>query len=158
MTEEEKLSGTAFDDTREVEGEWFSFFGSSINEKGDVVYEEAKPGAGRARIRSLISFFESKPQRKKKYEWVLNTATRAMERVGYFEDPSIEENKKERDDTWDYAITGLENFSIGGRVIECTREGKIELMKRPMFDRFVARCLQLLASSGIKMKEEETKN
>ena len=73
----------------------------------------------------------------------------------YVPELSLEEGKAERDDAWDYAITGIENFKDSkGKIITCTRENKLALMKVPVFDRLVARCLQILASSGVKEKEE----
>lgn len=153
-TENPVIVGTSFADN-EAEGEWFTFFGSRINEKNEVVYDDPKPGAGRMRLRSMAPFIEALPPVKKKYEWVLNTATRQMERQGYVEDRTAEEIKKGNDDAWDYAITGLENFFIGAGQIPCTKEGKTRLRKLPLFDRFLARCSQLLASSGVTAKAAE---
>jgi len=151
-------AGTQFG-AAESDGEWFSFFESRINERGEIVYDEPKPGAGRARIRSLTPFFEARAKaRKKRFDWVLNTATRGMERVGFYDEPTAEEVEQERDDLRDFAITGLENFKIGEKTVPCTKEGKLALFKYPVFDRFVARCQALLSSSGVKAKEEEQKN
>jgi hypothetical protein len=142
------------------EGDWFSFFESSVNEKGEVVYTDPKPDAGRVRIRSIAPFIEERQaQRKRKYEFVLNPATRSMERVGYYEDQTPEQAKKDRDDIWDYAIVDIENFTDGkGKPILSTRENKSKLMALPVFDRFIGRCLQLIASAGAQAKEDETKN
>lgn len=149
-----------FDLDRQTEGEWFPFFESSINERGEIVYDDPKPNAGRVRIRSLTPIIEQlQAGKKRKYEHVLNSRTGAMERVGYFEDPSVEQAKKERDDVWDYAITGIEGlYDSKGNEIACTRENKLKLMAIPMFDRFVAKCLQILANAGVKAKEDEGKN
>lgn len=142
------------------QGEWFKFFESHINEKGELVYDDPKPDAGRVCIRSLAPFWETiQAKRKKKFEFVLNPSTRSMERVGYFEEQSREDAKKEIDDAWDFAITGLEEFfDAKGQSIICNRENKIKLMALPVFDRFIARCLQLLSASGVKVKEEQEKN
>ena len=43
-------------------------------------------------------------------------------------------------------------------MIDCTRENKLKLMRVPVFDRFIARCLEMLANSGVKEKEDEQKN
>mgnify|MGYP001389393951 FL=1 len=142
------------------QGEWFRFFESRINEKGELVYDDPKPDAGRVCIRSIAPFLEQiQAKRKKKFEWVLNTATRSMERIGYFEEQSIEDQRKERDDLWDYAITDMEDFyDVKGALILCTRENRLKLMAHPVFDRFVARCLQIISASGVKTKEEAEKN
>jgi hypothetical protein len=142
------------------EGDWFSFFESSVNEKGEVEYADPKPDAGRVRIRSIAPFIEERQaQRKKKYEFVLNPATRSMERVGYHEDQTPEQTKKDRDDIWDYAIVDIEDFTDGkGKPILSTRENKSKLMGLPIFDRFIGRCLQLIASAGAQAKEDEAKN
>lgn len=142
------------------DGEWFTFFESSINDKGKVIYEDPKPDAGRVCIRSIADFIRDRQsQRKKKYEFVLNPETRAMERVGYYDDLTAEQAQKEEDDLWDFAITGLENFfDKNSKEIACTRENKSKLMRLPVFNRFVGRCLQLIASAGAQAKEDEQKN
>jgi len=141
-------------------GEWFTFFESHINEKGEVTYDDPKEGAGKVCIRSIIPFIEERQaKRKRKFEFVLNPQVRSMERVGYFEEQPLVELKKEREDVWDYAITAIENFfDAKGNPILCTRENKIKLMAFPLFDRFMARCLQLLSEVGVKTKENEEKN
>ncbi len=144
---------------KKAEGEWFTFFGSHF-ENGKIVYDDPKPDAGRVRIRSMAPLLEERQaNRKKKYEHVFNPETRAMERLGYYEDLTHEEAKKERDDLMDYVITGLENFyDKANKEITCTRENKLKLMEIPVFDRFVARCLQILAEAGVKAGEAEEKN
>jgi len=150
-----------FFDLDSTEGEWFQFFGSRIDlNTGEVIYEEPTSDA-RVQIRSIASFLEERQAKlKKSIEHVYNPKTRAMERISYFPDQSPEEARAEREDVWDYMITGIENFKDRktGEVIACTRENKIKLMKHPVFDRFIARCMQLLADSGAKVKEETEKN
>lgn len=142
------------------QGEWFRFFESRINERGEFIYDDPTPDAGRICIRSIGPFLDRiQAKRKRKFEWVLNPSTRSMERVGYYEDQTPEDLKKEREDIWDYAITGIEDFfDVKGDPILCTRENKVKLMTFPVFDRFVARCLQTLSASGVKTKEEAEKN
>jgi hypothetical protein len=142
------------------EGEWFPFFESKLNERGEVVYSDPVPDAGRVCVRSLVPFFEDlHAKRKRRFDFVLNPQTRSMERVGYFEEATQDQAKKERDDAWDYSITGLEGFfDKSGNAIECTRENKLRLMSLPVFDRFIARCLQLLSESGVRASEEARKN
>jgi hypothetical protein len=144
-----------------MEGEWFPFFGSHFDPvSGDVIYEDASLNA-RVQVRSMTPFFEERiAKRKREVEHVFNPKTRQMERITFFKELSVEEAKAERDDAWDYAITGIEGFkdSGTGKVIECTRENKLALMKNPVFDRFIARCQQLIASSGITEEKELAKN
>jgi len=141
--------------------EWFQFFGSHIDlNTGEVVYEDPTSDA-RVQIRSIAPFIEERiSKRKRMIEHVHNAKTRQMERLSYFQEPTIEEAKAEREDTWDYAITAFENFKDKktGEAIACTRENKLKLMKNPVFDRFVSRCLQMIASSGIEEKKESEKN
>jgi hypothetical protein len=150
-----------FVDLDNLQGEWFSFFGSHIDPStGETIFEEPVSDA-RVQIRSMIPFVEERmAKRKKSVEHVYNPKTRAMERISYYPELSLDESKTERDDAWDYIITAIENFkdSKTNELILCTRENKLKLMKVPVFDRFVARCLQILTSSGVKMKEEEIKN
>lgn len=149
-----------FDLERLNEGEWFPFFESHIDDKGEIVYDDPKSDAGRIRIRSMNPIIEKQIEgRKRSAQFVLNPQSRAMERVGYFEEIPFEQAKKDRDDVWDYVITGLEGlYDAKGKEIECTRENKLKLMAIPMFDRFVAKCLQILANAGVKAKEDEGKN
>lgn len=142
------------------DGEWFTFFGSKVNERGETVYDEPLPDAGKIQIRSLMPYFEAnRSKQKRKHEFVLNPQTRQMERVSYEPELSPEDAQKERDDAWDYAISGIENvFDAKGFAVECNRENKLRLMMIPQFNRFVARCLQILSEAGVKTEEEERKN
>jgi hypothetical protein len=97
-------------------------------------------------------------KRKRNHEFVFNPKTRGMERVAWFDELTPEQAKAESEDTWDFCITGLENFSMGGKKIPCTKEGKSSLMAIPAFDRFIARCLQMLGKAQAEAKEEEVKN
>ena len=145
----------------EAQGDWFQFFSSSINpDTGEIIYDDPVKDA-RVQIRSVAPFFEERiANRKKAVEHVYNPKTRQMERISYIPELPYEEAKKERDDTWDYVITGIEGFKDAktGTVLKCDRETKLKLMKNPVFDRFVAKCLQTLASYGVKEKEEQEKN
>ncbi len=142
-----------------TEGEWFQFFGSHIDvNTGEVVYEDPTSDA-RVQVRSIAPFVEKLiSKRKRIVEHVYNPKTRAMERLSYFEEPTIEQAQAERDDTWDYAIMSFENFKDKGELIACTRENKLKLMKVPIFDRFIARCQQILSDSGIEARKEAEKN
>lgn len=148
-------------DLEAAQGEWFKFFNSHIDpQTGETIFEDPVDNA-RVQIRSMVPFFEERlAKRKREVERILNPKTRAMERISFYPDLSFEEAQKERDDGIDYAIIGLENFkdSKTGEIITCTRENKLKLMRVPVFDRFLTRCFQLLASSGVKDKEEEIKN
>lgn len=144
-----------------TEGEWFQFVGSHVDlNTGEVIYEDPSSDA-RVQIRSIAPFIEERlSKRRRIVEHIYNPKTRAMERLSYYEELTFEQAKKERDDTWDYAITAFENFrdSKTGEVIICTRENKIKMMANPVFDRFIARCLQIIASSGTEAKKETEKN
>jgi len=72
---------------------------------------------------------------------------------------SFEEQQKEQDDMTDYVITGLKDFfDAKGKPIECTRENKIKLVKVPVFDRFMAKCMELQVNQNIKQTEKAEKN
>ncbi len=143
-------------------GEWFPFQKSRVDEKGKVIFEDPKPtDPGKVRVRSPMPFSRERlAKRKKKFEFVLNTESRAMERVGYYDDLSQKEAEAERGDLWDYIITGWEGFvdSKTMKEIECTRENKSLLMKNPMFDRFIGQALQLLAAGKAQEEETQEKN
>jgi deoxyadenosine/deoxycytidine kinase len=148
-------------DLDSTQGEWFTFFTSHIDlNTGEIVYDDPISDA-RVQIRSIVPFFEERiSKRKRAVEHIFNPKSKAMERLTYFEDLTYEQARVEQEDTWDYAITGIENFkdSKTGELITNTRENKIKLMKNPMFDRFIARCLQIISNSGAKIKEETEKN
>jgi len=125
---------------------------------GEPVFDDPVSDA-RVQIRSMTPFFEERiAKRKRQTEHVMNPKTRQMERITYYAELSIEEAKAERDDAYDFAITGIEGFKDAktGQIITCTRANKLALMKVPVFDRFFAKCQQVLASSGVK--EQESKN
>lgn len=143
-----------------TEGEWFQFFGSYVDNNGEIIYEDPVSDA-RVQVRNIAPFIEERmTRRKKSVEHIFNPKTRAMERVVFYPELSPDEEKREREDVWDYVITGFENFknSKTGEIISCTRENKLALMKIPVFDRFISRCLQLLSNSEIKTREESEKN
>jgi hypothetical protein len=148
-------------DLDQNEGEWFQFFTSHIDpNNGEVIYDPPDSDA-RVQVRSILPFVEERLlKRKRNVEHVLNPKTRTMERVSFNPDLSPEEEKKEREDLWDYAIVGFENFKDRktAEVIECTRENKLKLMKVPVFDRFIARCLQMISDSQTRAKQESQKN
>ncbi len=153
--------GTLFDAEALEQGDWFPFFESRYDfTTGETVYDLPKEGAAEFRIRSLTEFYvDRRKGRKREYKMVFNPTSRSMERVGYYPDLSPEEEAAERDDSYDYAITGIRNAFWGeDRPIECDRESKIKLMKNPAFSRYFMRVLEMLANSGAKTKEEAEKN
>ncbi|MFH2076954.1 MAG: hypothetical protein ABIJ57_16710 [Pseudomonadota bacterium] len=152
---------TIFDFSKEEQGDWFSFFESHIDPStGQIVYADPQEGAARFRIRSMVPFWEEQRKgRKKQYQMVLNPQTRAMERVGYYDDLPEDKAEQENDDAWDYAITGIEHaFSSPGVPLECTRENKLKLVRLPTFLRFITRVFVLLNEAGIREREESEKN
>lgn len=152
---------TVFDFEKEELGDWFAFFNSRVDRStGEVIFDPPEPDAAEFRIRSMGPFLEERRKgRRKEYKMVLNPSTRAMERVGWFEDLPPEEAAKENDDAWDYAITGIKYaFSAPGVPIECTRENKLKLIGMPVFLRFMMRVFQMISEMGTKQKEASEKN
>ena len=151
--------GTIFD-LDETKGDWFDFFESTIDIKtGDITYDDPKPGTGRVCLRNMSVFVrERNRNRKKKYEFVLNSSTRSMQKVESTEQ-TAEEEAQERDDAFDYAITHFENFfDAKGKTIECIRENKIKLLAIPVFDRFIARCFELQQNANKMQSQVIEKN
>ena len=140
------------------EGEWFPFQNSHIDPlTGEPVFDDPVTDA-KVQIRSMTPFFEERiAKRKRQTEHVMNPKTRQMERIAFYAELSVEEAKAERDDAFDFAITGIEGFKDAktGKMIDGSRESKLALMKVPVFDRFFARCQQLLSSSGVKEQVEK---
>ena len=145
----------------ESQGDWFDFFESSVDlDTGEVTYDDPKPDTGSVCLRPAREFIMKRmAERKKDSKFVLNLKTRAMERVGFDKDLSSEEVQKERDDLIDYTITGFKKlFDMEGNSIECTRENKIKLAKVPVFDRFMARCMEMQVNANIQRAEISEKN
>lgn len=144
-------------------GDWFPFQGSKINgtdEKGEpkIEYLEQEKDAGRVKIRLADSEQMERihaQTRKKIYEYVHNPKTRSMERVSSIEQ-TPEQEKKERELIWDYAIEDWEGIlDTKGQPIPCTPENKMKLMNVPIFARFISRCLQLLSEKTDKAELEK---
>ncbi len=140
-----------------AQGDWFSYFESHFDTAtGEIVYDDPKPGAAEFCVRSVRTFFEEKNKgRKRESKMVLNPSTRAMERVTYFPDRSPEEEEKINDDAWDFAIVGVRK---NGEAIDCSRADKLELIKIPMFLRFITRVFQILHGEAEKIKAASEKN
>ena len=148
-------------DIGESKGDWFDFFESKIDLKtGETIYDDPKPDTGRACFRSSRPLImERIARREKESEFVLNPKTRSMEKVMSYKNLSAEEQQKEDDDLTDYVITGLEGFfDKSGKPIDCTRENKLALVNVPVFDRFMARCIELQLNDGLNQVETEIKN
>ena len=145
----------------ETEGTWFKFQTSHFDkDKKEFVFDDPEEGAAEFCFRSMIPYFvEKMKSRKRKFEFVLNPSTRAMERVSYYPDLTAEEQQKETDDAADYAITGIKNAKwADGKPIECTRENKLKLMKDEQFDRFFGRCIKLITEMAASEAEVAAKN
>ena len=154
---------TVFEFDKEEQGDWFPFFSSHVDPStGEIVYDKPEKGAAEFRIRSMGPFWEERQKgRKIQYQWVLNTATRAMERRPFNEELNGDEAAKENEDAWDYAITGIKNAftDLKKKVpIECTRENKLKLIRMPVFVRFITRVFMMLNEAGVKQREAAEKN
>lgn len=143
------------------EGEWFPFRMSTIDpNNGDIVWSDPIEGH-RVRIRSMKPFFEERiSKRQKETIWKVHPKSRAYEPHTQFKDLTTDEAKVERDDAFDYAITGIEGFKDKKtrQEYQCTREVKLGLMAMDFFDRFFADCQQKVDSSQVEMEEKELKN
>ena len=149
-----------FDLDLDGQGDGFKFFTSRVLENGEIVYDEPGPDAATFYIRPMGPKIEElQAARKRRAEFVLNPATKAMERVS-FSDESPAQLKQDREDTWDYCLTGWDDKALdgAGTPIPVTRENKLKLMRLPVFDRFFARCLQLLSAAGVKAQEAAEAN
>lgn len=152
---------TVFDQEKE-QGDWFPFFNSHYDlSTGEILYDPPEEGAAEFCFRSPAQFWQDRQKgRTKQYKMVLNPSTRQMERVGYFDDLSPDEQQAERDDSWDYCITGIKGarWSEDGPEMECTRENKLKLVKNAAFLRYANRVLQIILETGVKVKEDAEKN
>jgi hypothetical protein len=154
---------TVFNEQKKADdqGTWCKFQTSHFDkDKKEFVFDDPEEGAAEFCFRSMIPYFvEKMKSRKRKFEFVLNPSTRAMERVSYYPDLTAEEQQKETDDAADYAITGMQNAFWGkDKPIECTRENKLKLMKDEQFDRFFGRYIKLIAELEASGAEATEKN
>ena len=153
---------TVFEQGEKEQGDWFPFVSSRIDPStGEVCYDPPEEGAAEFCFRSPTPFWQERQKgRKKEHKMVLNPGSKAMERVGYYPDLPPEEERTERDDSWDYVITGMRNarWSENGPEMECTRENKLKLLKNTAFLRFANRTLQMIIETGVKVKESSEKN
>ena len=140
-----------------TEGDWFPYFESHFDQStGEINYDLPKEGAVEFCIRGMGPFFEDMNKgRQKEYKVVHNPITRAMERIGYYPDLPQEQEAKKMVDAWDYAIIAARKRD---EPIECSREDKTELLKRPMFMRYVQRVFQILNGEATKRFEAAEKN
>lgn len=153
---------TVFEQAEKAQGEWFPFFTSRFDmATGEIIYDLPKEGAAEFCFRSPAPFWEERRKgRTKEVKMVLNPGSRAMERISFFPDLPYEEEIKERDDSWDYAITGMRGarWTDDGPEMECTRENKLKLLKNAAFLRYANWVLQMLLDTGVKVKEAAEKN
>jgi hypothetical protein len=131
-------------------GAWFPYFGSKINDDGSVEYFFPETSGDKVFINPPLPVEELEKiyaqTRTRKSEFVLNPATRQMERVSYI-DQTPEQARKEISMIF-CAVVGDFDLSDGeGGKIPCTDENKLKLMKNAEFARFVKRCLELLELS-----------
>ena len=153
--------GVTFNIGQEDKGDWFDFFESEVDlATGEIIYFPPKAGTGRACFRSAKDLLmEQLSKLGKEHKFVLNPKTRSMERVEFYSTQSPADAQKDADDRIDHMITGLENFFDGsGKPIKCNRENKLLLSKVPMFDRFMARCIELQLNLRANEKETIEKN
>lgn len=153
------MKGTVFN-FGEDEGTWFTFFTSRVKDDGTVEYDDPIDGAGRVCIRAINEFIEEfYEKRKKKAEFVLNPKTRGMERVAYTNEMTPAERKAYQAELWDYAITAWEGFFDGKKnPIPCTKEMKSKMMKVSMFDRFISKCLKIMAENAVTQASDLAEN
>lgn len=143
------------------QGEWFTFRMSRIDpDNGETIWGEPIDGV-EVRIRSMKSFFEERfANRERVIEWKINPKTRQNERHSNPKELMPAEIIEERNDAYDYAITGLKGWmdKATKKPIECNRENKLALMAKGVFERFFTDCQLSLDSSGLEQEEQEAKN
>jgi hypothetical protein len=144
------------------QGDWFQFFDSRPDQQtGEIIYDPpSEDSKEEFCIRVMGPFWEEHiAARKKGSKIVPHPQTRQMVRVAYSEDLTPEQEKKERDDAWDYAIVGWKNLKgPDGKDIPCTRDNKLKMIKIPKFMRFVQRCFQILDGEVADTREAAAKN
>jgi hypothetical protein len=144
-------------------GEFFPFFGSKINTDGTIEYLDPEKDAGKVCIRIVDAETLEKIQaqtRTKKSQFVLNTESRKMEKVDYYEQ-TPEQIKKERQMIFDSAVISWEEnkfFDEDGQEIVCNPENKIKMMNDPQFARFVGECFRRITGAKAEAEKVKEKN
>jgi hypothetical protein len=143
------------------QGEWFTFRMSHVDpDTGETIWGEPIEGV-EVCIRSMRPFIEERfANRERVVEWKINPKTRQNERHSNPKELMPAEIIEERNDAYDYAITGLKGWmdKTTKKPIECNKKNKIALMAKGVFERFFSDCQLLLDSSGLEQEEQETKN
>jgi hypothetical protein len=143
------------------QGEWFTFRMSQIDiNTGDIVWEEPIEGV-EVQIRSAKPFYEGLYLKQERIiEWKINPKSKQYEKHDNPKEKTPDELVRDRDDSYDYAITGLKGWfdKKTKKPIECTRENKLALMNKEVFSRFFVHCQALLDSVGMEVETKETKN
>jgi len=143
------------------EGEKFDFFNSTVNPQTlDVDYDEPVKDGPWMILKPGQAFWEKKlASRTKKVEHVLNPKTRQMERNTFYPELSPADEKKEREEFWDYCIVDFGGFKDqNGKVLKVTKETKVAMVKVPVVERFITRCFQIIGTAEVAAKEAEEKN
>ena len=143
------------------EGTWIPFFGSSVDsESGKITYDDPITNAAEFCIRSTKKFYEERMKsRKLESGMTLNPKTRGMEKVTSFKEQSPAELIEEYNEALDYSITGIRNaFWDKSTPIKCTKEDKMRLKNISVFDRFLARAIEMLDEGAVKQVEAVEKN
>jgi len=142
------------------QGDWFSYFESKF-EDGEIVYDDPKEDAVEFCIRGMGAFFEEANRgRKKESKMVRNPVERKMERVPYYPDLPVEDEQKQAEDAWEFAIIGARKKKEDGGYadIVMSREDKLALIKIPKLLRFFQRVFQILTGEVESKAETEAKN
>ena len=143
------------------EGEWFPYMESDVDPNtGETVWGEPMEKVA-VQIRSMKKFFEdSYASRKRVVEWKVHPKSKQNERHSYPKDLAPKEIIEERNDAYEYAITGLRGWKDKktSKEIECSREVKLFLMSMGAFDRFFSNCQTSLETYGMIKEEKESKN
>ena len=159
-TADSKGMGQIFTEAPE-EGTWIPFFGSSVDpDDGKVKYDDPVKGGAEFCIRSTKKFYEEKLKlRKRESSMAVNPMTRGMEKVHSFKEQSPEELIEEYNEALDYSITGIRNaFWDKDTPIKCTKEDKLRLKNISVFDRFLARAIEMLDEGAVEQAEVAEKN
>jgi len=142
------------------EGEWFDYRDSVVDsDTGEIIWKE--PTGESMRIRSTKPFYEDAfLKRERIVEWKIHPKSKQNERHSYTKDHSPEEMLELKNDSYDYAITGLKGWMDWEtkKELKCTRENKLFLMSIPVVERFFSDCQSLLDNYGLMIEEQAAKN
>jgi len=151
-----------FEFKEQKEGVWFSYQKSRIDSENDeIIWEDPIEGA-EFLIRYIASFIEEKLKKEdqqRSIKFVHNDKTGKMERISFIPEKTFEQNIKETEEMYVWAICDWKGIGEKGKSeMVVSDENKIKLSKLPEFIRFFNKCQETFRIELESHRKEIEKN